>query len=77
MSRCTSGPWGAVAPVLPIVLYTGVSRWRAARRVVELATPGTASAGGGEVAQVGEWIIDCATGEDLMVRFGNGIGSGP
>ena len=26
----------------------------------------------GRLAQVGEWIIDCATGEALMARFGNG-----
>ena len=27
--------------------------------------------------EVGDWIIDCATGEDLMARFGNGAGSRP
>ena len=26
----------------------------------------------GRLAQVGDWIIDCATGEDLIGRFGNG-----
>ena len=37
-----------LAPVLPIVLYTGVSRWTAARRVVELVMPGASGAGGDE-----------------------------
>ena len=27
------------------------------------------------LAQVGDWIIDCATGESLIARFGNGAGS--
>ena len=26
------------------------------------------------LAQVGEWIIDCETGERLIARFGNGAG---
>ena len=25
----------------------------------------------------GDWIIDCATGADLMARIGNGAGSRP
>ena len=29
------------------------------------------------LAEVGDWIIDCATGDDLIARFGNGAGSGP
>ena len=29
----------------------------------------------GRLAQAGEWIIDCATGESLIARFGNGAGS--
>ena len=28
----------------------------------------------GRLAQVGEWIIDCETGEHLIARFGNGAG---
>ena len=24
------------------------------------------------LAQAGDWIIDCATGEELIARFGNG-----
>ena len=28
----------------------------------------------GRLAQVGEWIIDCETGERLIARFGNGAG---
>jgi hypothetical protein len=31
----------------------------------------------GRLAQVGEWIIDCTTGAELIARFGNGTGSGP
>ena len=37
-----------LAPVLPIVLYTGTSPWSAPARVIELVTPGAAGAGGGE-----------------------------
>ena len=29
------------------------------------------------LAEVGDWIIDCATGDDLIARFGNGAGSSP
>ena len=29
------------------------------------------------LAEVGDWIIDCATGDDLIARFGNGAGTGP
>ena len=29
------------------------------------------------LAEVGDWIIDCATGDDLIARFGNGTGSSP
>ena len=25
-----------------------------------------------QLAQAGDWIIDCATGEELIARFGNG-----
>ena len=28
------------------------------------------------LAQVGDWIIDCTTGESLMARFGNGTDTG-
>ena len=28
----------------------------------------------GRLAQVGDWIIDCATGAELIARFGNGTG---
>ena len=28
------------------------------------------------LAEVGDWIIDCATGDDLIARFGNSAGSG-
>ena len=31
----------------------------------------------GRLAQVGDWIIDCATGAELIARFGNGNGTGP
>ena len=37
-----------LAPVLPIVLYTGTSPWSAAPRVFDLVTPGASGAGGGE-----------------------------
>ena len=37
-----------LAPVLPIVLYTGRSPWSAAARVIDLVTPGATGAGGGE-----------------------------
>ena len=37
-----------LAPVLPIVLYIGKPRWTAARRVIDLVTPGAAPTGGGE-----------------------------
>ena len=30
----------SVAPALPIVIYTGPSRWTAAVRVIDLVTPG-------------------------------------
>ena len=36
-----------LAPVLPIVLYNGKLRWTAARRVIDLVTPGATQAGGG------------------------------
>ena len=29
------------------------------------------------LAEVGDWIIDCATGDDLIARFGNGAETGP
>ena len=31
----------------------------------------------GRLAQVGDWIIDCRTGTELIARFGNGGVSGP
>ena len=31
----------------------------------------------GRLAQVGDWIIDCTTGAELIARFGNGAVSGP
>ena len=31
----------------------------------------------GRLAQVGDWIIDCTTGTELIARFGNGAVSGP
>ena len=34
-----------LAPVLPIVLYRGKRRWRAASRVIDLVTPGAAGVG--------------------------------
>ena len=37
-----------LAPVLPIVLYTGTSPWSAAPRVIDLVTPGASGVGGGE-----------------------------
>ena len=37
-----------LAPVLPIVLYTGRSPWSAAARVIDLVTPGAMGAGGGD-----------------------------
>ena len=37
-----------LAPVLPIVLYTGRSPWSAAARVIDLVTPGATGAGGGD-----------------------------
>ena len=42
-----------LAPVLPVVLYTGTSPWSAAVRVIDLVTPGasdTSGAGGGEAS---------------------------
>ena len=29
------------------------------------------------LAEVGDWIIDCTTGDDLIARFGNGAEPGP
>ena len=29
------------------------------------------------LAEVGDWIIDCTTGDDLIARFGNGTEFGP
>ena len=37
-----------LAPVLPIVLYTGTSPWSAAPRVIDLVTPGASDTGRGE-----------------------------
>ena len=37
-----------LAPVLPIVLYTGKPPWTAAPRVIDLVTPGATQAGGGQ-----------------------------
>ena len=37
-----------LAPVLPIVLYTGKPPWSAAARVIDLVTPGATRAGGGQ-----------------------------
>ena len=37
-----------LAPVLPIVLYTGTSPWSAPPRVIDLVTPGASGAGRGE-----------------------------
>ena len=37
-----------LAPVLPIVLYTGTTPWSAAARVIDLVTPGASGAGGGD-----------------------------
>ena len=128
------GAGGRLAPVLPIVLYNGESRWTAVPRVIDLVTPGAPTAAGavglgatwraapllagdgyllglerglaaerellcrlaarkfgagaaerlagvlaqvgdtGRLAQVGDWIIDCTTGESLIARFGNGTG---
>ena len=41
-----------LAPVLPIVLYTGASRWSAARRVMDLVSPGATDAGHGQARVV-------------------------
>ena len=41
------GSGDRLAPVLPIVLYTGESRWTAAIRVIDLLTPGAPPPGGG------------------------------
>ena len=41
------GAGGRLAPVLPIVLYNGDSRWTAAPRVIDLVTPGAPPAAGG------------------------------
>ena len=30
-----------------------------------------------ELEQVGEWIVDCADGEELIARFGNGADREP
>ena len=40
------GVGARLAPVLPIVLYNGDSRWRAAARVIELVSPGAVPAPG-------------------------------
>ena len=37
-----------LAPVLPIVLYTGTSPWRAAPRAIDLVTPGASEGSAGE-----------------------------
>ena len=36
---------GRLAPVLPVVLYTGESRWTAPVRVIDLVTPGASAPG--------------------------------
>ena len=42
-----------------------------AERLADLLAPISDT---GRLAQVGEWIIDCETGERLIARFGNGAG---
>ena len=39
-----------LAPVLPVVLYTGTSPWSAAPRVIDLVTPGASGAGRGDAS---------------------------
>ena len=49
MERWRGEAFGAesrLAPVLPIVLYNGDTRWTAALRVIDLVTPGASSPGG-------------------------------
>ena len=49
MERWRGEVFGAesrLAPVLPIVLYNGDTRWTAALRVIDLVTPGASSPGG-------------------------------
>ena len=89
----TLRPTDRLAPVVPIVHYTGASPWNAAPRVIDLVSRDASGAGRGEagagtaerlagllakigdshrLAEVGDWIIDCTTGDDLIARFGNG-----
>ena len=47
--------------VLPIVLYHGKRPWRAREEVAELADPERA-------VEVGEWLLECESGEELLDR---------
>ena len=60
--RSTDG----LAPVLPIVLYTGPSPWSAAPRVIDLVTPGATGAGGGE-GDLASRVNPLFTGEGYLV----------
>ena len=44
-----SGSGDRLAPVLPVVLYTGESRWTAAVRVIDLVTPGASGSGASDL----------------------------
>ena len=55
-----------LAPVLPIVLYTGRSPWSAAPRVIDLVTPGATGAGGGE-GDLASWVNPLFAGEGYLV----------
>ena len=50
------GATDLLAPVLPIVLYTGRPRWTAAARVIDLVTPQASGTGDGEAD--GTWRAD-------------------
>ena len=70
-----------LAPVLPIVLYTGESRWRAAVRVIDLVKPGASGAGeddsgiassvGARLAGDGDVLLDCHRVRQEDLRYDN------
>ena len=55
-----------LAPVLPIVLYTGRSPWSAAPRVIDLVTPGATGAWGGD-GDLASRVNPLFTGERYLV----------
>ena len=54
MARPAVGAVDRLAPVLPIVIYTGPSRWTAALWVIDLVTPGASDGVAADVSSPGE-----------------------